>query len=131
MQRGDGLIPLELVDDAMFADLPGDGATLVLRVGGAGDDGGKGGQWLGIVAMPAPTPFGHGANCVCCTPDGAIAAMLADLFRARVTGQRPWFDRVMVVVPAALREGTRQALEENRVVVARYRSVWHSIDAGH
>lgn len=128
MRRDDGRIALELVDDAAFARLPGDRETLVLRM--AATDAGDG-HWLDQVVMPAPSPFAHGAGCVCCTPDGAIAAMLADLFRARVTGQRPWFVRVMVVVPTALREGTRQALEENRVVAARYRPVWHSIDAGH
>ncbi|MBB2203947.1 hypothetical protein [Gluconacetobacter takamatsuzukensis] len=120
--RGDeGRIALDLTDDAAFARMPGDGATLVLRM--AGTDGG-GGQWLDQLVLPAPSPFAHGGGCACCTPDGAIAAMLADLFRARVTGRRPWFARVLVVVPAALRAGTRQALEANRVVAARYRPAW-------
>jgi hypothetical protein len=123
MQRDNGRIALDLVDDAAFACLPGDGGTLVVRVGGAEGAGDNAG-WLGVVGMPVPTPFAHGAGCVCCAPDGVIAAVLADLFRARVTGRRPWFDRVMVVVPAALREGVRQALEGNNVVAARYRPVW-------
>ncbi|TWB06020.1 hypothetical protein [Gluconacetobacter diazotrophicus] len=123
MQRDDGRIALDLVEDAAFSRMPGDGGTLVVRVGaaeGAGDNGGG----LDVVGVPAITPFAHGAGCVCCAPDGAIAAVLADLFRARVTGRRPWFDRVMVVVPAALHAGMRQALEGNNVVAARYRPVW-------
>lgn len=128
MRRDDGRIVLDLVDDMAFARLPGDSATLVLRM--AGTDGG-GGQWLDQIVMPGSMPFAHGVGCVCCAPDGAIAAMLADLFRARVTGQRPWFARVLVVVPVVLREGTRRGLEDNRVVAARYRPVWQSIDAVH
>ncbi|MFW7268303.1 hypothetical protein ACMAUO_10090 [Gluconacetobacter sp. Hr-1-5] len=124
MRGDDARIALELVDEAAFARLPGGRATLVLRM--AGTHGGEG-QWLDQLVLPASSPFGHGGGCVCCTPDGAIAAMLADLFRARVTGQRPWFARVIVVVPAALREGTRQALEANRVVAARYRPTWLSM----
>ncbi|MBB2163792.1 hypothetical protein HLH26_04415 [Gluconacetobacter sp. 1b LMG 1731] len=124
MQGDDGRIALDLMDETAFARLSGDGKTLVLRM--AGTDGGEG-QWLDQLVLPASSPFAHGGGCVCCTPDGAIAAMLADLFRARVTGQRPWFARVIVVVPAALREGTRQALEANRVVAARYRPVWLSM----
>mgnify|MGYP003365526389 FL=1 len=124
MQGDDGRIALDLMDETAFARLSGDGKTLALRM--AGTDGGDG-QWLDQLVLPAPSPFAHGGGCVCCAPDGAIAAMLADLFRTRVTGQRPWFARVIVVVPAALREGTRQALEANRVVAARYRPVWLSM----
>lgn len=124
MQGDDGRIALELVDEAAFARLSGDRKALVLRM--ATTDGGEG-QWLDQLVLPAPSPFAHGGGCVCCTPDGAIAAMLADLFRARVTGQRPWFGRVLVVVPTALCEGTRRALEANRVVAARYRPVWLSV----
>ena len=124
MQGDDGRIALDLMDETAFARLSGDGKTLARRM--AGTDGGDG-QGLDQLVLPAPSPFAHGGGCVCCAPDGAIAAMLADLFRTRVTGQRPWFARVIVVVPAALREGTRQALEANRVVAARYRPVWLSM----
>ncbi|MBB2159421.1 hypothetical protein [Gluconacetobacter sacchari] len=127
MRREDGRIALDLLDDAAFARLPGDGVTLVLRMAGTAGHG----RWLDQVVMPAPSPFAHRAGCACCAPDGAIAAMLADLFRARVTGRRPWFERVMVVVPPGLLVGTRQALDANRVVAARYRPAWRSAGPGH
>ncbi|WP_323992295.1 hypothetical protein [Nguyenibacter sp. L1] len=127
-----GRIRLDLLDEAEFAAMAPDPAAIVLACGtpaekaGGQEEGWEDG-WLDIVPLPAPGPFAsgaHGAGCACCLPGGGLSAALADLFRARVTGQSRWFDRVVAVVPAALREGMRQELTENRIVAARFRPDW-------
>jgi hypothetical protein len=63
----------------------------------------------------------HTAACLCCQGQGAAAAALAGLFRARATGG-PWFDRVVAVVRTA--EGRAEvegALARDILTLARYR----------
>ncbi len=63
----------------------------------------------------------HPAACLCCQGQGAAAAALAGLFRARATGG-PWFDRVVALV--ATPEGRAEvedALARDILTLARYR----------
>ncbi|MCX7932912.1 MAG: hypothetical protein N2588_10250 [Rhodovarius sp.] len=63
----------------------------------------------------------HPAACLCCRGQGAAAAALAALFRARATGG-PWFDRVVALVrtPAGRAE-VEEALTRDILTLARYR----------
>ena len=63
----------------------------------------------------------HPVACTCCQGQGAAAAALAALFRARATGG-PWFDQVVALV--ASEEGADEittALTKDILTVARYK----------
>ncbi|GBQ32768.1 hypothetical protein HLH34_18530 [Gluconacetobacter azotocaptans] len=120
----DGRIVLDLVDAAAFAGMAGDAGALVLTGQGVLDDAAAPARagWQDVIALRATlSPFGHGVACVCCVPSGGFTSALSDLFRARVTGQRPWFDRVVIVMPAEQLDEVRREVTGHRVVAARYR----------
>ncbi|MBB2202528.1 hypothetical protein HLH28_13260 [Gluconacetobacter tumulisoli] len=114
------------MDAAAFAGMAGDAGALVLTAQGVLDDAAADparAGWQDVIALRAAlSPFGHGVTCVCCVPSGGFTSALADLFRARVTGQRPWFDRVVIAMPAAQLDDVRREVTGHRVVAARYRS---------
>ncbi len=63
----------------------------------------------------------HAVACLCCQGQGAAAAALAALFRARATGG-PWFDQVVVLVASDEGEAEiTQALTKDILTVARYK----------
>lgn len=63
----------------------------------------------------------HPVACTCCQGQGAAAAALAALFRARATGG-PWFDQVVALVSTDEGEAEiTQALTKDILTVARYK----------
>ena len=63
----------------------------------------------------------HPVACTCCQGQGAAAAALAALFRARATGG-PWFDQVVALVSTD--EGAEEvttALTKDILTLARYK----------
>lgn len=62
----------------------------------------------------------HPIACACCEARGPAAMGLDRLFLARVRNTIPWFSRV--VVPAAGEVAVRAVLENDPVVMARFRA---------
>jgi hypothetical protein len=79
--------------------------------------------------QPAPAhghvvPFNaatHPAGCLCCAPRSGAADALARLYRARVTGAAPFFDRVIVIASQAGEQAATAALATDVVSQARYK----------
>ena len=80
--------------------------------------------WGDVAAIPAPSPFmnRHAMGCVCCSRD-PVAMVLAQVFQDRVTGRRPFFHEVAVLVVSQEMSALRQRLENDVLVRARYRLV--------
>ena len=70
-----------------------------------------------VVLRPDTMPR-HPVGCTCCVPRSADAAALDRLFLDRVRGAIPWFTRVVVATEAP---GLREALQNDPVLVARFR----------
>ncbi|HST74721.1 MAG TPA: hypothetical protein VLJ20_05055 [Acetobacteraceae bacterium] len=64
---------------------------------------------------------GHGADCACCVPRGAVAQALGQLFLARARGEVSFFRSVIVVCGAAGHAEVLAALATDPVVSARFR----------
>jgi hypothetical protein len=62
---------------------------------------------------------GHAVACACCQGRSPAAQALDRLFQARVRGQSPWFDRVLVLAEAG--EAVAAALREDSLALARFR----------
>jgi len=69
------------------------------------------------LAKPSP---GHAGGCACCTPRGAIVTALGAMFRARATGEAPFFTRVIILAPPENIPGIRAALQQDLFTAARY-----------
>ncbi len=67
-------------------------------------------------------PAAHGIGCACCGGRPAVAVTLAALFRARATGAAPFFNRVVALVSVAGEAAIREALAEDAVTAARYKT---------
>ena len=80
--------------------------------------------WGDVAAIPAPSPFRnrHITGCLCCSRD-PVVMVLAQVFQERVTGRRPFFHEVAVLVVSQEMSALRQRLENDVLVRARYRLV--------
>ena len=80
--------------------------------------------WGDVAAIPAPSPFRnrHITGCLCCSRD-PVVMVLAQVFQERVTGRRPFFHEVAVLVVSQEMSALRQQLENDVLVRARYRLV--------
>ncbi len=65
--------------------------------------------------------FGHQVGCACCTLRGPAADALTGMFRARVTGNAPFFKRVVVLASPEGEAAVREAIADDVVTAARYR----------
>ncbi|MQR99829.1 hypothetical protein [Gluconobacter aidae] len=110
------LIPLTLLSDPV--EWPAARRRNALLVGDPGAEGG----WGNVADRPAVSPFmsRHVAGCLCCTRD-PVAMVLAQVFQDRVTGRRPFFREVAVLVGEKDLVAIRQQLENDVLVRARYR----------
>ena len=68
----------------------------------------------------SPPMLGHIAGCACCTLRGPVADALTRMFRARATGEAPFFMRVVVLASPAGEAAVREALIDDVVTAARY-----------
>ncbi|HQT63312.1 MAG: hypothetical protein B7Z75_00360 [Acidocella sp. 20-57-95] len=73
-----------------------------------------------VVSFSAAKP-GHIAGCTCCAPRGPVAAALTAMFRARVTGAAPFFQRVVLLASKAGEAAVQETLATDTLCGARYR----------
>ncbi len=82
-----------------------------------------------IVPMGAPVPLSHplivrlspkrhGDGCRCCAPRSSLPEALNRLYVGRARGIVPWFDRVLVALPA---DGDATASLADPLIASRFR----------
>jgi predicted protein tyrosine phosphatase len=71
--------------------------------------------WRFVSALP-----GHMPGCACCVARSPAAAALAAAFRARATGQAPYFKRLLVLAKAGGRLDIETALAQDILCRARF-----------
>lgn len=76
---------------------------------------------LAYVVWFEPARAGHRFGCSCCTARGPVAYALAALFRARATGEAPFFQRVVVLADEAGWADVQATLAEDTLTRARFR----------
>jgi hypothetical protein len=85
--------------------------------------GGRPPHWVARTEV-APAGGGwHGGGCVCCLPRAPGRDALLRLFHARVRGEGPAFDRVVVDLPADAAAVLRAALANDAFLAARFLEV--------
>ena len=75
----------------------------------------------GHVLQFATEAPGHLPGCLCCVGRSPAAAALATAFRARVTGESPFFKRLIVLATPAGRLAIEAALAQDALCRARFR----------
>ena len=63
---------------------------------------------------------GHVLGCACCVAQSPIGTVLGVAFRARATGEAPFFGRVVVLASAASEAAVRAALGSDVMARARF-----------
>lgn len=68
-----------------------------------------------------PARAGHRFGCSCCTARSPVAYALAALFRARATGEAPFFQKVVVLADAAGWADVQATLANDTLTRARFK----------
>jgi hypothetical protein len=75
---------------------------------------------VGHVQLFTASLPGHLPGCACCVARSPAAAALAAVFRARATGQAPYFKRLLVLAAAGGRLDIETALTQDILCRARF-----------